>query len=95
MFIELIKEKTEYIRTSKSGVEHTYHRTRTRVVMECDNCLSRFDRALARMDHRRLDNQYHHVCPDCDAKRFAQKKGVERRKLWDMPVDSDLKIGRL
>ena len=95
MFIKIKKVLTEYTRLSKSGKEHTYTRSKSYVELECDSCNGRFERALSLMDHRRLDNHYHHVCPNCDAKRFAQKKGVERRKLWDTPVDSDLNIGRL
>jgi len=95
MFIKIKKLLTEYTRLSKSGKEHTYTRLKSYVELECDCCNSIFERALSRMDHKRLDNQYHHVCSNCDAKRFAQKKGVERRRLWDTPVDSDLNIGRL
>jgi len=40
------------------------------------------------MDPKRLNNNYYHVCGDCDAKRFAQEKGVEARRVWDMPVSS-------
>jgi hypothetical protein len=95
MFIETKRVQIEYTRPSKLGLSHTYKRTQTLVVMECDVCSNIFERTLSTMDRRRLDNQYHHVCSNCDAKRFAQKKGVERRRLWNLPVDSDLKIGRL
>ena len=33
-----------------------------------------------------------HVCPSCNPKQFAQAKGVERRRLWNIPVDSDIKL---
>jgi hypothetical protein len=40
------------------------------------------------MDPARATNQFYHVCNNCDAKQFAQAKGVERRKIWEMPVSS-------
>jgi hypothetical protein len=40
------------------------------------------------MDPARLTNQFYHVCSKCNAKQFAQSKGVERRKIWEMPVSS-------
>jgi hypothetical protein len=95
MFIKTKQVQIEYERPSKLGKSHSYIRTQTLVVLACDVCSSEFERPLSKMDHRRMDNHYHHVCSNCDAKRFAQKKGVERRKLWDLPVDSDLNIGRL
>ena len=47
------------------------------------------------MDPKRLTNSVYHVCGNCDAKRFAQSKGVEARKVWDMPVSSLKPIGQL
>jgi hypothetical protein len=32
---------------------------------------------------------------NCDPKKFAQSKGVERRKFWDMPIDSDIDIAKI
>lgn len=40
------------------------------------------------MDPKRLNNNFYHVCGNCDPKKFAQLKGVEARKVWDMPVSS-------
>lgn len=94
MFIKIKKVETDYTRLSKNCKVHTYTRLKSFVELECDCCNTVFERALSLMDHRRLDNHYHHVCSNCDAKRFAQKKGVERRRLWDTPVDSDLNISR-
>jgi hypothetical protein len=47
------------------------------------------------MDHKRLSNIYFHVCSNCNAKQFAQRKGVEKRKFWDLSVDNDIDITRL
>jgi len=47
------------------------------------------------MDPKRLNNNFYHVCSNCDAKKFAQSKGVEARKVWDMPVSSLKTIDQL
>jgi hypothetical protein len=41
-----------------------------------------------------MSNNYFHVCSNCDAKRFAQRKGIERKKIWDMPASSDLPVSK-
>jgi hypothetical protein len=95
MFVEIKKVRVEYTRTSKLKKSHAYSRTQTWLVLRCDSCESLFERLLSRMDAKRKSNRYYHVCPNCDAKRFAQKKGVDRRKLWDLPVDSETELGRI
>ena len=92
MFIETKQLVTQYTRKSKSGINHTYSRRKTLAVFVCDNCSLQFTREIGRIDHRRLSNDYFHVCPNCNPKQFAQKQGVERRTLWNLPVDSDRKI---
>lgn len=94
MIIETKKISVKHVRVSKLGVEHSYSRSKTVVVIRCDNCGLEFDRDLGKMDHRRLDNSYFHVCPNCDPKRFAQSKGAERRSLWNSTVDKDIDISR-
>jgi hypothetical protein len=47
------------------------------------------------MDPARLSNNYFHVCSNCDAKRFGQKRGVERKQMWDLSASSDLLISKL
>jgi hypothetical protein len=95
MFITTEIETTIHTRTSKLGVEHTYNRTRTLAVFRCDNCSELFKRLKEKISPKRLNNNYFHCCEQCDAKRFAQKKGVERRLIWDMPVSSTADISRL
>ena len=95
MIIEIKSVTTEYTRASKLKKSHVYTRTKTVAVIECDNCHSSFERDLGFMDKRRLDNGYYHVCSNCDSKKFAQSKGVERRRFWNMPVDSDIDISKL
>ena len=92
MFIETKKVTAQYNRKSKSGIDHRYSRIKTLAVFRCDNCKSLFEREQGKMDHRRISNEYVHVCPNCNPKQFAQKQGVERRTLWNLPVDSDRKI---
>jgi hypothetical protein len=95
MFITTEIETSVHTRTSKLGREHTYNRTRTLAVFRCDNCGEGFCRPKEKISPKRLNNNYFHCCEHCDAKRFAQKKGVERRLIWDMPVSSTADISRL
>ena len=94
----LIKEYTitkRHERLSKLGVPHEYWRTSTIFVFRCDNCDKEFERPRGKMDPKRLSNSYFHVCESCDSKRFAQKKGVERKKIWNLPASSDIPIGKI
>ena len=50
---------------------------------------------IAEVDPKRLDDFYVHVCPKCDPKRFAQRKGVEQRRKLNLPVDADITIDEL
>ena len=94
MFIKTERHIVEYTRPSKLGVLHTYTRTKTMVVLRCDNCDCIFVRDLKHMDRKRLSNNYFHVCSNCDPKRFAQRKGVEQKKIWDMPASIDWPVGK-
>jgi hypothetical protein len=90
---EIIKVK--YVRPSKLGNEHTYFRKKSVLVFRCDNCNGIFKRFKGAVDPKRVGNSYFHVCSECDSKRFAQRKGVERRTIWDRPVNSDIDISKL
>lgn len=94
MFIDIDYEITNYTRVSKLGKAHSYKRKKTLVILRCDSCGIIFRREKGSIDPKRLSNNFYHVCCNCDAKRFAQQKGVEVRKLWDMPVSSLKKLGR-
>ena len=86
-----LREETRtetYTRTSKLGVEHTYNRTRRVVIFRCDNCKEIFVRDRQTMSPKRLSNNYFHCCRSCNPKLFAQKKGAERRTIWDRPASS-------
>ena len=85
----------QYTRKSKLGIEHTYTRNKTIVVIRCDSCDAIFERDLGKMDYRRLSNAYTHVCSHCNQKQFAQRKGVERRRFWNISVDTDLDISKI
>ena len=87
--------KTSHYRTSKRGNIHSYLRKKTVVLFRCDCCQGIFKRDKGKMDPKRLNNNFYHVCGDCDVKKFAQEKGVEARKIWDMPVSSLKTLGRL
>jgi hypothetical protein len=95
MILETKTVTVQRTRKSKLGVEHQYMRNKTVVVIRCDSCNCTFERDLGQMDHRRLDRAYTHVCSQCNQKQFAQQKGVERRRFWNIPVDTDLDIGKI
>lgn len=95
MFIREYSIKKLHERSSKLGKIHRYYRNVTMVVMRCDNCNAEFERPRGSMNPKRLNNNYFHVCSNCNAKAFAQKKGVERKQIWDLPASSDIPIGRI
>jgi len=95
MFIREYTLKKIHERLSKTGKQHTYYRDVTIVVMRCDNCDAEFERSRGSMDPKRISNNYFHVCGDCDAKVFAQKKGVQRKQVWNMSASSDIPISKL
>ena len=95
MFLKQIQKKSRHKRKSKLGKEHEYFRIQSWCVFRCDNCGIEFERLRGKMDPKRLNNNYFHVCKNCDAKRFGQKKGVERKKVWDLSASSSLPIGKL
>ena len=77
------------------GVEHRYYREKTNLIFRCDCCSELFVRAKGQVDPKRISNNYFHVCSNCDTKRFAQRKGVEKKKIWDMPASSLNRVGRI
>ena len=95
MYIGTEFRKTAHYRTSKYGKTHAYLRRKTVIIFQCDCCGNVFNRDKGNIDPRRLNNNVYHVCGDCDAKKFAQSKGVEARKVWDMPVSSLKTIDQL
>lgn len=95
MFVGEFKEKTKYNRVSKFGKEHPYYRLKTYCSFRCDSCNAEFVRERGKMNPNRLNNNVFHVCANCDSKKFAQKKGVERRQIWNMSASSDLDISKL
>ena len=95
MFIKEYTLKKRYERPSKLGKIHTYYRDVTIVVLRCDNCSNEFERSRGSMDPKRINNNYFHVCYNCDSKRFAQKMGITRKQIWDMPASSNLDISKL
>lgn len=94
MFLRTITEIFEYQRPSKLGIVHSYSRKKTVAVFRCDSCDALFDRELKKVQKKRLSNNYFHCCSNCDAKRFAQRKGIERKKIWDMPASTELPVGK-
>ena len=95
MFIREFQKETRHTRKSKTGKEHAYKRDITYCVFRCDNCDTEFTRTRGSMDPKRLNNNYFHVCKNCDSKRFAQKMGITKKQIWDMPASSNLDISKL
>ena len=95
MFIEINYQEHTYTRSSKHGLMHTYTRKLAIITFRCDNCTCIFTRPRSKMDPKRLSNNYFHVCANCDSKRFAQKKRIERRDIWDMKASSLEDISKL
>lgn len=95
MFTGTVKETKEYTRSSKLGLGHSYTRERTYAVFLCDSCGERFIRLKGSVDPKRLSNNYFHCCSQCDSKKFAQRKGAERRVIWDMPASSLNDVSKL
>lgn len=95
MFISLETVEQTFTRNSKLGISHVYVRKKTVVVLRCDNCKKIFYRDKGKLDPRRLNNNFFHCCSMCDHKKFAQRKAVERRTVWDMPASSLKDISQL
>lgn len=95
MLIEIKKIKSTYQRESKLHILHTYKRTKTVIVFRCDSCGNIFEREQGKMSRKRISHDYVHVCPNCDTKKFAQRRGVERRQVWKLSADSDIDITKI
>ena len=95
MYLREFVKQTRHTRQSKFGKTHAYTRNCTYVLFRCDNCEEEFVRPRGSIDPKRLNNNYFHVCKNCDSKRFAQKKGVERKQVWNLSASSDLPISKL
>jgi rubredoxin len=95
MLMEIRKIKTEYTRASKNKKSHAYTRYKTVLVIRCDSCGTLFEREQGSMDRKRATNNFQHVCPNCNPKKFAQKVGVVNRNFWNIPADSDVDITKL
>lgn len=95
MFIREYILKKLYERASKLGKVHKYYRTIRMVTLRCDSCSGFFDRPRGSMDPKRISNNYYHVCENCDSKKFAQAKGAQRKKIWNLNASSDIPIDKL
>ena len=86
-----IKETTEihlHQRESKLGNIHNFKRRRTVYHFKCDSCGKEFLRDKSKVTLSRATNNVHHVCPKCDVHRYAQKVGVEMRKIYTLDASS-------
>jgi len=95
MFIKEYILKKIYERPSKKGVVHKYYRDVKMIILRCDACSKTFERSRGSMDPKRISNNYFHVCSECDSKKFAQKKGVQKKQIWNISVSSDIDISKI
>jgi hypothetical protein len=95
MYLGETEQLSRHVRTSKLGKQHPYTRKLKVVNLRCDCCGSEFQRERGKMDPNRLNNNFFHVCSNCDAKKFAQKRGVEKRKMWNLTASSSRPISSL
>lgn len=95
MFIKSIYITLIFERTSKLGLKHQYNRRKTILILLCDCCGIEFHRDRGKMDPNRINNHYYHVCENCNAKKFAQEKGLEKKRIWDLPVSCMKTIDQL
>lgn len=95
MFIKEEKVVKLHTRVSKHGCTHVYKRVTTLIQLQCDSCSRIFTRKKGQIASKRRNNKYYHCCSICDSKRFAQRKGVEKRSIWNMPVSSTVTIDKL
>jgi len=84
-----------HMRRSKLGKQHTYCRKKTMVVLRCDSCDEEFTRERGQMEPKRRDDNYFHVCSQCDAKTFAQKRGIEKKRVWKIKASSEVPVNKL
>jgi hypothetical protein len=95
MFIEINYQVNTYLRPSKTGLLHNYKRKAGIITFRCDNCNDIFTRPKGNISSKRLSNNYFHVCSNCDCKKFAQRKKIERRSVWDKNSSSLEDISKL
>ena len=95
MFIKTYQVEVTYSRPSKLGNMHEYKRMRSILVFRCDNCGELFERLKSKITPKRIGDSYFHCCNKCDSKRFAQRKGVERKQIWKKPASITDDISKL
>lgn len=95
MYLSEFTKKSRHQRKSKTGLLHNYQRQKTYCRLCCDNCGTEFVRERSRMSPARLSNNFFHVCENCDSKKFAQRKGVEKKQMWNMTASSSIPISKL
>jgi len=88
MFIKKTTKIYLHQRESKLGKIHNFKRRRSVYHFKCDACEKQFVRDRSKVSPTRASNHFHHVCSSCDVHRYAQKVGVEMRKVWQMDASS-------
>ena len=88
MFIKETHTIHLHQRESKLGKIHNFKRRRSAYHFRCDACDKEFVRDKSKVSPARASDNFHHVCSKCDVKKYAQKVGVEMRKIWKIDASS-------
>ena len=77
-----------FYRRRRNGVVHNVSSTSTLYHLQCDNCDTDFYRTAKQFNKR----SQHHVCADCDQKRFAQKQSSMWKRVGKFDASSGIRL---
>ena len=77
-----------YYKRRRNGVVHNVSSTSTLYHLQCDNCGFEFYRTAKQLNKR----SQHHVCSNCDQKRFAQKQSSIWKRVGKFDASSGLRL---
>lgn len=95
MFLEIMKERREFVWTSRKGRQYKRHgKERLIIKLKCDNCGGNFERPGHELAPHRRNNTFKHFCTVCYTPARCQVEGNEKRKenlqhlIGDKQIDS-------
>lgn len=77
-----------FYKRRRNGVAHDVKSTQTLYHLQCDNCGAEFYRPAKQYNKK----SQHHVCANCDQKRFAQKQSSMWRRVGKFDASSGYKL---
>tara|TARA_Y100000389_G_C17290192_1_gene427618 strand:+ start:302 stop:610 length:309 start_codon:yes stop_codon:yes gene_type:complete len=87
MILGTAKLHSRYKR-KRNGKYHVVSTTQTVYHLQCDNCNIEFSRTAKELNKR----SQHHVCSNCDQKRFAQKQSSIWKRVGKFDASSGLRL---